>query len=119
MDAIACLHCASVNDLYVFMFSHSISVLYIQVWTFKNRVAFVLSVTDRGEPVRDGIKLARLQQLLCNMMDSQGNGVVNIKAVRNAKQARSGNPGGGTAPDRIPCTASLPLSTPNQSCFAI
>lgn len=53
----------------------------IQVWTFKNRVAFVLSVTDRGEPVRDGIKLQRLQQLLCSMMDQQGNGIVNIKTV--------------------------------------
>ncbi|KAL3142750.1 hypothetical protein ABBQ38_003051 [Trebouxia sp. C0009 RCD-2024] len=52
------------------------------VWTFKNRVAFVLSVTDRGEPVRDGIKLQRLQQLLCSMMDQQGNGIVNIKTVR-------------------------------------
>ena len=58
----------------------------LQVWTFKNRVAFVLSVTDRGEPVRDNIKLQRLQQLLCGMMDQQGNGVVNIKAVRSVPQ---------------------------------
>lgn len=69
--------------MFVFL---SASFLYVQVWTFKNRVAFVLSVTDRGEPVRDGIKLQRLQQLLCTMMDSQGNGVVNIKAVRSFKQ---------------------------------
>lgn len=48
----------------------------------------MLSVTDRGEPVRDGIKLQRLQQLLCTMMDSQGNGVVNIKAVRSVKQSK-------------------------------
>ena len=52
-----------------------------QVWTFKNRVAFVLSVTDKGVPIRDGIKLQRLKQLLCQMMDSQGRGVVNIKMV--------------------------------------
>ena len=54
----------------------------LQVWTFKNRVAFVLSVTDKGQPVRDGIKLQRLKQLLRTMMDKQGNGVVNIKTVR-------------------------------------
>lgn len=41
----------------------------------------MLSVTDHGEPVRDGIKVQRLQQLLCSMMDHQGNGVVNIKTV--------------------------------------
>lgn len=52
-----------------------------QVWTFKNRVAFVLSVTDKGQPVRDGIKLQRLKQLLRTMMDKHGNGVVNIKTV--------------------------------------
>lgn len=55
--------------------------LCMQVWTFKNRVAFVLSVTDKGVPIRDGIKLQRLKQLLCQMMDSQGRGVVNIKMV--------------------------------------
>ena len=77
----------------------------MQVWTFKNRVAFVLSVTDRGEPVRDGIKLARLQQLLCNMMDSQGNGVVNIKAVRNAEQIGGHGVGGGISKSPLlhPC----------------
>jgi hypothetical protein len=53
-----------------------------QVWTFKNRVAFVLSVTDKGQPVRDGIKLQRLKQLLRTMMDKHGNGVVNIKTVQ-------------------------------------
>ena len=42
----------------------------------------MLSVTDKGEPVRDGIKLHRLKQLLRVMMDNQGNGVVNIKTVR-------------------------------------
>lgn len=52
------------------------------VWTFKSRVAFVLSVTDKGVPIRDGIKLQRLKQLLCQMMDSNGRGVVNIKVVR-------------------------------------
>ncbi len=55
----------------------------LQVWTFKNRVAFVLSVTDKGQPVRDGIKLQRLKQLLRTMMDKHGNGVVNIKTVHD------------------------------------
>lgn len=53
----------------------------LQVWTFKERVAFVLSVTDKGVPIRDGIKLQRLKQLLSQMMDARGQGVVNIKTV--------------------------------------
>ena len=54
----------------------------LQVWTYKQRVAFVLSVTENGMPVNDGVKLQRLQQLLYNMMDSEGDGIVDIKRVR-------------------------------------
>ena len=53
-----------------------------QVWTYKHRVAFVLSVTENGMPVQDGIKLQRLQQLLFGMMDGNGDGIVDIKRVR-------------------------------------
>lgn len=35
-----------------------------QVWTYKGRVAFVLSITEKGMPVVDGIKLQRLRQLV-------------------------------------------------------
>ncbi|KAK9860410.1 hypothetical protein WJX84_010817 [Apatococcus fuscideae] len=52
------------------------------VWTYKHRVAFVLSVTENGMPVHDGVKLQRLQQLLFGMMDSEGDGIVDIKRVR-------------------------------------
>ncbi|KAK9829031.1 hypothetical protein WJX72_003510 [[Myrmecia] bisecta] len=52
------------------------------VWTYKTRVAFVLSVTEKGQPIQDGIKLQRLRQLLFDMMDNQCNGIVNIKRVR-------------------------------------
>jgi hypothetical protein len=38
------------------------------VWTYKGRVAFVLSVTEKGMPVVDGIKLQRLRQLVLGIM---------------------------------------------------
>lgn len=36
----------------------------LQVWTYRGRVAFVLSITEKGMPVVDGIKLQRLRQLV-------------------------------------------------------
>ena len=57
------------------------AVPVLQVWTFNDRVAFVLSVTENGQPVQDGIKLQRLRQLLLRMMDEQGTGIVSIKKV--------------------------------------
>lgn len=53
----------------------------LQVWTFNDRVAFVLSVTENGQPVQDGMKLQRLRQQLLQMMDEQGTGIVSIKKV--------------------------------------
>ncbi len=53
-----------------------------QVWTYASRVAFVLSVTAKGAPIQDGIKLQRLQQLLLVMMSLDGRGTVNIHKVR-------------------------------------
>jgi hypothetical protein len=38
------------------------------VWTYKGRVAFVLSITEKGLPVVDGIKLQRLRQLVLGIM---------------------------------------------------
>ena len=41
----------------------------------------MLSVTEKGTPIQDGIKLQRLRQLLFQMMDSNGESIVNIKKV--------------------------------------
>eukprot|EP00887_Chlorella_sp_A99_P007539 scaffold28.g7539.t1 len=38
------------------------------VWTYRGRVAFVLSVTEKGRPVLDSIKLQRLRQLVTEIM---------------------------------------------------
>lgn len=38
------------------------------VWTYRGRVAFVLSITEKGLPVVDGIKLQRLRQLVLGIM---------------------------------------------------
>lgn len=53
-----------------------------QVWTYRSRVAVVLSVTHKGQPIQDALKLQRLQQLLFDMMDRQRHGIVTIKTVR-------------------------------------
>ena len=54
----------------------------MQVWTYASRVAFVLSVTSKGAPIQNGIKLQRLQQLLlCMMSAGDGRGTVEIRKV--------------------------------------
>ncbi|KAI8467573.1 MAG: hypothetical protein J3K34DRAFT_523655 [Monoraphidium minutum] len=58
-------------------------VLSAAVWTYKSRVAFVVSVAEGGgAPVRDGGKVARLKQLLLQMMDAGGNGLVQASVVK-------------------------------------
>jgi predicted amino acid-binding ACT domain protein len=53
------------------------------VWTYKGRVAFVLSVTEKGQPVQDAIKLERLRQLVTDIMLSGGGAAtVRIDKVR-------------------------------------
>lgn len=52
------------------------------VWTYNKRVAFVVSVLEKGGPIRDGIKLGRLKQLLAQMMDVQNKGIVTVHAVK-------------------------------------
>ena len=54
-----------------------------QVWTYNKRAAFVLSVTEKGRPVRDNIKLQRLRQILFNLVDTLDDGIINIKTVRH------------------------------------
>lgn len=52
-----------------------------QVWTYNKRAAFVLSVTEKGRPVVDNIKLQRLHQILFNLVDNHDDGIINIKHV--------------------------------------
>ena len=52
-----------------------------QVWTYRSRVAVVLSVTHKGQPIQDALKLQRLQQMLFDMMDQKHQGIVTIKTV--------------------------------------
>jgi len=51
------------------------------VWTYRSRVAVVLSVTHKGQPIQDALKLQRLQQMLFDMMDQKHQGIVTIKTV--------------------------------------
>lgn len=44
-------------------------------------MAIVLSVTHKGQPIQDALKLQRLQQILFDMMDRQRQGIVTIKTV--------------------------------------
>ncbi|PRW60951.1 uridylyltransferase [Chlorella sorokiniana] len=65
------------------------------VWTYKGRVAFVLSITEKGMPVVDGIKLQRLRQLVLGIMTrrpgpSNSNGALAAMAAAGA----AGIPGG-------------------------
>ncbi len=53
----------------------------MQVWTYRSRVAVVLSVTHKGQPIQDALKLQRLQQMLFDMMDQKHQGIVTIKTV--------------------------------------
>eukprot|EP00891_Asterochloris_glomerata_P002138 jgi/Astpho2/2138/Aster-03131 len=69
-------------DVTQLLTSNGCDVRSAAVWTFNDRVAFVLSVTENGQPVQDGMKLQRLRQLLLQMMDEQGTGIVSIKKVR-------------------------------------
>ena len=52
-----------------------------QVWTYHGRAAFVLSVTEKGQPVVDNIKVQRLKQILLQLIDDNHEGLVNIKKV--------------------------------------
>jgi hypothetical protein len=51
------------------------------VWTYASRVAFVLSVTAKGQPIHEDIRLQRLQQLLLLRMSPDGNATVNTHKV--------------------------------------
>lgn len=52
-----------------------------QVWTYKGRVAFVLSVTENGRPIQDANRLEQLKKILTRMVNTDGHGVVHAKLV--------------------------------------
>jgi len=53
------------------------------VWTYRNRVAFVMSVMENGKPMSKSTKLTRLHELLIKMMgDKRGRAVVAVKNVK-------------------------------------
>jgi hypothetical protein len=52
-----------------------------QVWTYYGRVAFVVSVQEKGKPIADQLKLQRLRQIMLGIMGPKGGGIVNIKQV--------------------------------------
>lgn len=69
-------------DVTQLLTSNGCDVRSAAVWTHRNRVAFVLSVTEKGRAVSDELKLTSLRQLLTRMMDARGQGVVKIERVR-------------------------------------
>ncbi len=55
------------------------------MWTYYGRVAFVLSVLEKGKPIADQVKLQRLRQIMLTIMGPEGGGIVNIKRVCTAE----------------------------------
>ena len=49
----------------------------------------VLSVTHKGQPIQDALKLQRLQQMLFDMMDQKHQGIVTIKTVGSCATANA------------------------------
>lgn len=70
----------NIDELYMFLNMPG-CWQHVQVWTYATRVAFVLSVTAKGEPIRDDVKLQRLRQMLLNIMSSDGRGTVISRKV--------------------------------------
>ncbi|KAL6767525.1 hypothetical protein ACKKBF_B35580 [Auxenochlorella protothecoides x Auxenochlorella symbiontica] len=52
------------------------------VWTYRGRVAFVLSVTEKGRPIADEYKLGRLRQLVTAIMGGEAVSTIRLKSVR-------------------------------------
>ncbi|GFR50883.1 hypothetical protein Agub_g13173 [Astrephomene gubernaculifera] len=73
-------------DVIALLKNNGCEVRSAAVWTHHHRCAFVISVLEGapGLPIRDGIKLARLRQLLLAMMDPQGaaDSVVSVTSTK-------------------------------------
>ena len=82
----------------------------LQVWTYRGRVAFVLSVTEKGMPVVDGIKLQRLRQLVLGIMTRRplSNSSGGLRAL--AAAAAAGSPGSAAA-----AAAAITVGSPGSS----
>jgi hypothetical protein len=59
---------------------HAAERMDVQVWTYKGRVAFVLSVTENGRPIEDHVRLDRLIEFLTSMVEG-GGGIVHVETV--------------------------------------
>jgi hypothetical protein len=56
--------------------------LLLQAWTFNNRAAIVIGVTEHMAAVQDRVKLTRLQQLLTRLVEKTGDNVaVSVEQV--------------------------------------
>ena len=82
----------------------------MQVWTYHGRVAFVVSVLEGGHPIADDTKLGRLRQILLDIMDLQGDSVVNIKRVGRLLMF--------PAPWTHPCILALHSADPSLTLWA-
>lgn len=57
-------------------------VLALQAWTFNNRAAIVIGVTEQNAAVHDHVKLSRLKQLLTRLVEKTGDNVaVSVEQV--------------------------------------
>lgn len=73
-------------DVVSMLTSNGCIVWSAAVWTYRNRVAFVLSLTDNGRPLSDPSKKKALSNLLLEMMDKNGNGIVKFSDVLKQRQ---------------------------------
>lgn len=72
-----------VADVMQLLTRHDCDVRSAAVWTYKGRVAFVLSVTEKGRPIIESIKLDNLNQLIYRIMESPGSTtIVRAQKVR-------------------------------------
>mmetsp|Transcript_9972 Transcript_9972/g.21294 ORF Transcript_9972/g.21294 Transcript_9972/m.21294 type:complete len:599 (+) Transcript_9972:309-2105(+) len=69
-------------DVVSLLKNNGCSVRSAAVWTYNSRVAFVVSVLERNQPIKDGVKLQRLKQLLGQMMDTAGDHIVRVSVVK-------------------------------------
>jgi UTP:GlnB (protein PII) uridylyltransferase len=54
------------------------------VWTYKGRVAFIFSVTEKGKPVVDVMKLQRLRQMVADIITTPG-GLWTVRAHQRVR----------------------------------
>lgn len=59
-----------------------VASILLQAWTFNDRAAIVIGVTEQSAAVQDRTKLQRLQQLLTRLVEKTGDNVaVSVEQV--------------------------------------